>query len=514
MIAPLPTAVNEFPANTIPIPPINTVTLSTYFANLSKGRKKANVLKLCFKKYGLSAIKDWLLPNKTCIFFWIQIMRFKDFNNVLSLSLNKLPCISLIPTQSILCEKTKLPLTLYKYYGNNAWNITPKTFHVCFDPIHKTWNITNLIQQHLSNGCTWITKMNIGHGGKNVFLFGGNCLKSLQTFLSNNYTTLMIKQINQGKRFNNLKEYEKYSKNNNFNGKDISLMSSVIFQKYIDNPLLFDNHYKTDLRIWVLVATTNPCVLFYKFIKQRICATEYHLYEYDKNQSGIQVSITNKSELHGHVSSSTQARAHKKFDPNTSTINGRPTLSDYNGFIKFIYDISINKKKFDIEWFETKKYKNRYNENKITLNDIEYLVDMKINNLLRLVYNSAKESFDEDNKKYNWKCQFLFHGIDIMVDENGKFFLLEVNIQPAMFTDHDENIKKICQNAVEEMIDIVMEIRQLQLNGYNVNQYTSLKTNKLWSKAYLDYKLDPPSIQIIDNIINDINIFLCNNSYE
>ncbi len=266
----------------------------------------------------------------------------------------------------------------------------------------------------------------------------------------------------------------------------------------MNKPLLFDKFYKFDIRIYALLASTNPCILFYRLVKLRVCASKY-----DDLLSG---QVTDKKALSAHISNSTMSRGNKAFDPKTSTINGRATLSDYNGFVTFMYDMAVINKHFSIQWFETDKYKQLFMQNKLTLNDIERIIDIKFSEILSAVYDAAKQSFDNDSKLYKRPCQFLLQGNDIMIDECGKFWMLEINQTPTMFKDHDQNIKNLMKNIVTESIDIVMEIRELKLSGYTVNQYTSLKTPRLWKKGHLHYKNAP--IQIVNAIINDIDVFL------
>merc|ERR1712228_695867 len=135
---------------------------------------------------------------------------------------------------------------------------------------------------------------------------------------------------------------------------------------------------------------------------------------------------------------------------------------------------------------------------------IECIIDIKFARSY-----AAKNQFDEDSRLYNRQCQFLLQGNDIMIDENGKFWMLEINQTPTMFKDNDQNIKQLMKDIVKESIDIVMEIRNLKMNNIKANQYTHLKTPKLWKRAYLDYKREPSDI--IDNIITSIDTFLqCN----
>ncbi len=222
--APLPTAtlntVNQIVCNSdaySDVSKVPSVTIKNrYFIHTSRSKHTQRyVLGTHLKtNYNLSPIHYGFLPNKYCIFFWIQLIRYDDINNALSLSIknNIMPCISFVPTQGMLCEKTRFALTLYKYYGNNAWKYTPQTFHACYNRHNKKWNLSdhNLNGVFINKENVWITKTSTGSSGKNMYLFTGNSLNSLQLFLKQNYSQKMERNVNKSKRFKYLENYEKY----------------------------------------------------------------------------------------------------------------------------------------------------------------------------------------------------------------------------------------------------------------------------------------------------------------
>eukprot|EP01083_Nonionella_stella_P031342 85830_1 len=452
------------------------------------------------------------LPNELCIFYWIQLVRNHDIHHALSKSLHRLPCIAFVPSQGMLCEKARFAKTMYDYYGERAWTYTPHTLYVSYNASTKQWNTSHDSHQDLKsvfNG-VWITKTSTGSLGKSMYLFSGNSMQSLNAFLETNYTAKMERLIHKSKRYKNLRNYELY-----INPQASTLLNSVIIQKYLNKPLLFDRFYKFDIRIYALLATTNPSVLFYKFVKLRICASKYNdlLLENpmdsvnsDEDDEEKEMNITDRAELSKHISNSTMARGTKGFDKRSSTINGRATLSDYNGFVAFMYDMAVNKKQFDIEWFETEEYKTLYTKNRLSLHHMERIIDMKLSNALSVVYDAVKQSFDNDCKTFNRPCQFLLQGNDIMIDEKGTFWVLEVNQTPTMFKDNDVNIKNLMKGLLTEAIDIVMEIRDLKLNGFTVDQYTPLQSPLIWNKGHLNYK--HMAIHNIDSAINNIDVLM------
>eukprot|EP01084_Bolivina_argentea_P178355 308314_1 len=236
--------------NSTPVPKLPSIVLKNrYFIHTQRNRHTQRyVIESYLKKhYNLSSISYGILPNKDCIFFWIQLIRYPDVNKALSLSINnnKMPCIAYIPTQGILCEKTRFALTLYNYYGTNAWKYTPQTFFVSYNRFQKKWNLSDYLKQIFKDKNVWITKTSTGSLGKDMYLFSGNSLKSLKTFLETNYTKTMQHLIYESKRFRYLEQYEKY-----INPNTNILLDSVIIQKYLNKPLLFDKYYKFDIRIY------------------------------------------------------------------------------------------------------------------------------------------------------------------------------------------------------------------------------------------------------------------------
>ena len=320
---------------------------------------------------------------------------------------------------------------------------------------------------------------------------------------------LKIESRYNRKRIKYLEKFENYTYGSNYK----SLLNSVVIQRYLNKPLLWDKYYKFDIRVLTLLATTNPCILFYKLGKVRICAAKFEEFklqnpmDHDRSDDEKEMNyIEDKTELSKHISNSSLSRVNEEFDAETSTINGRKTLADYDGFVKFMYDMAVNKQRFDLEWFELDKYKQLYLNNTLTIDDIEKIIDMKFNKTLSAIYNAAKDRFDDDAVKYNRDCQFVYHGVDIMLDEYGKMWVIEVNQLPALFKDHDVDMRKHNKNLLKESVDIAMEIRDLKLNGFKVDQYTTLKSQKIWNRGCLDYEYKP--IDIVDNLINNINIFL------
>ncbi|SOV16140.1 tubulin--tyrosine ligase, putative [Plasmodium sp. gorilla clade G2] len=206
---------------------------------------------------------------------------------------------------------------------------------------------------------------------------------------------------------------------NKYNDININILNgynSYIIQKYIDNPLLMYKK-KFDFRIYILllpgknypkiylskVGFARLCTEEYKKKKRYICNTYIHLTNYSINKDNDK--YIRKKNIH---------------DKN----NNKQLLSDV-----FIY---LKRNGYDIDdiWTQIKK--------------ITCLTSLAI-------YSYIKEKI-----KYNFHNNFYFYqliGLDILLDNNGKAWLLEVNSNPSLRIDYiDPNYAQF-EIQLESMFD-------------------------------------------------------------
>ena len=211
--------------------------------------------------------------------------------------------------------------------------------------------------------------------------------------------------------------------------------------------------------------------------------------------------------LYGHLSNSHVQRTHVDYNPTSSSIEGQTMLNDWDAFIKFMHRVSVKERQFEMDWFE--HYQFAYDDiGQITLEDMRDLVDVKCSRLLAQLYSASKGLNDADSIEYDRPCQFTFHGADIIIDERGKFYLLEVNRCPSLSLIGHESVKQMTRNMLKEAIDICLEIRQLKIKGKRVHQHTRLESPHFWKKCRLDYPLD--AVDRIDSLIECVDEMLCN----
>ena len=216
----------------------------------------------CLEKRGIIAIDTGFLPNDKCIFYWNQ--REETFAPEELFSTKELyPCIAFVPSQKAMCDKLRFAELLHGYYGDDAWDITPLTLPCYYDELLQTWDASKSLQQQIlskQSNHVWVTKSTFGSCGSGVFLFRGNTMSDFLQFINSKYRTSSSGTTASAKP--------------GYKSRDDA--SSIIVQQYIDKPLLYDKAYKFDLRVYSLVACSNPCILFYHIGKMRVCGVKYN----------------------------------------------------------------------------------------------------------------------------------------------------------------------------------------------------------------------------------------------
>eukprot|EP01083_Nonionella_stella_P135191 411229_1 len=493
--APLPGSIDEQPF-LIPIPPplsdklLNIDKTDRFFVNLKQKSHGLQWIASCLEQAGLIEVGLSFLPHPNCVFLWIP-REFAYFEHDLLSGNETKPCISFIPCQGLLADKTEFGRLLYKYYGADAWKITPLTVDCHYDDTNQSWMIPKEVEQLIESkpsNHVWITKSSFGALGSGVFLYCGNTVKSFEEFIAKKY---------HGKGMNRKLERQGYADTARLNVK------SIIVQQYIDRPLLFNEKYKFDLRVYGLLATTNPCVLLYHIGKMRVCGVAYNdISAMDRDD--MKEMLLGKEFLYGHLSNCKIQRKHDNYDHASACISGQTMLNDWDAFIRFMYHVAVTKRQFDNEWFE--KY--QYEIDNMSLDDMKELVNTKCCRLFSQVYSAFKEFMDKDSIEYDRPCQFMFHGNDIMIDDKGRFYFLEVNRRARVSLIGHQSIKDMTKIMLKEAIDIVLEIRELKLQNQRVDQDTPFKSVHHWIKCDLDYQ--KPAVERIEDMIHDLDKILSN----
>ena len=245
---------------------------------------------------------------------------------------------------------------------------------------------------------------------------------------------------------------------------------SLVISKYIADPFLVDNKYKNDLRVYVLVAKTNPCICFFHGGKMRLSAHKYIKSEIGTNK-GMYANITN-----AHIQ-----KTHSKFEGTNYKTNNTNIVFDWDETIDYIYKIGI--KQFDKHFYPSNMSYNKIQN--LSRNEFKKIFHNNLIDVLRKCLESACIKFDNFTKKSGRFGQFAFFGVDILLDKYGKSWILEWNSKPSIQMVGTENIKTMTKNLLSEMVDITCEIRKNRLNGINITKHNQIKSIKIWEPIYL-----------------------------
>ncbi|XP_062407092.1 probable tubulin polyglutamylase TTLL2 [Sardina pilchardus] len=205
--------------------------------------------------------------------------------------------------------------------------------------------------------------------------------------------------------------------------KDLAYDCPVIVQRYISNPLLISG-YKFDLRIYVCVKSFSPLTIYiYQEGLVRFATEKFNL--------------STLNNLYSHLTNTSI----NKFGPFYSTDKehiGQGCKWTLSKFRCFLRNMGIN----------------------------ELLFWQKINNIVTLTLLTIAPSIPSSPN-----CVELF-GFDILIDENLKPWLLEVNYSPALSLDcsADVTVKK---GLINDLIDLLnyKENDSLRQRGYLRQKY-------------------------------------------
>ncbi|CAD8087330.1 unnamed protein product [Paramecium sonneborni] len=189
--------------------------------------------------------------------------------------------------------------------------------------------------------------------------------------------------------------------------KDVKANESMVIQQYISKPLLIDKK-KFDLRLYVLIISLDPYLCYInKEGLARFCTVDYEKPN-DKNLRNPFMHLTNYSL--------------NKRNTNFQFYNGKNIL-DINEGTKRTY--SSIKKNLEIQGYNNQDIENQ----------IDTLVVAYLQSLLPFLEFNQKLVFQK--KVGEVKQCFQILGIDILLNEKGKPWLLEVNSNPSFQIEHE-----------------------------------------------------------------------------
>lgn len=213
-------------------------------------------------------------------------------------------------------------------------------------------------------------------------------------------------------------------------------LREIVVQKYIENPLLIDGR-KFDIRAYMIVVCMKPYLVLYQAGYVRMSLNTYTTENFAKDKI---THLTNNSVQKNH--------------PDYKNLKEKSIIS---------IDSLV--------------------ENIITMGKIqskeEYSVkvDKKIQEIMKLIFTVIKDKLD---RKFG--CFELF-GFDFLLDDNLNPYLIEINTNPALYTDTQVQ-KDLLPKLVEDIVKMSLavhpygklegteEVQQLLESGMAENQIT------------------------------------------
>jgi len=344
----------------------------------------------------------------------IDFLKFKERSQM----------VNHIPNINVIASKNGLIQTLKNYESQNSSEISiddfmPDSYRL--DVLEDEVKFVNS-----ENSGIWITKPYYTNQGKNLKIIT-DIVKFKRDFLKTKRMTLgdsVWKEIFNSEAVSNIMSgKEEQSKDDEEPFQKID--TRVVIQKYIENPLLLNNK-KFDIRCYVLVCTMKPLFVLFHPGYCRLCITDYSTGLNEKGQLDKLQHLTNNSVQKRHP----EYTKHKE-----ESIWTMPKFETY------LEENNIA---------DQAKIKGLYSQ---------------IKNILTHCIKSADPVLD---KKAGY---FQLLGCDILIDQNLKPYLLEINSNPAIFTDiqaHRDVIPKVVFKALDISIELNKkgddELRELLKN--------------------------------------------------
>ena len=193
------------------------------------------------------------------------------------------------------------------------------------------------------------------------------------------------------------------------NISDVPLNDTFLVQKYLTNPLLLDEGYKFDMRIYCLVTSVNPLEMF--LYKDGFARVSNELYNLDI--SNIKVHLTN------------------------AAIQNRNAKKSKN------YEKIYGGSKISLDMLRT-KLSRQYNI------DFDYLIWPQVKDIIIKVFACCQNDIPY------CPSTFEMFGFDVIIDTNFRCWLLEINSSPSLERSNvlDDEIKLPLVKDIIKIFDL------------------------------------------------------------
>ena len=222
------------------------------------------------------------------------------------------------------------------------------------------------------------------------------------------------------------------------NISDVPLNDTFLVQKYLTNPLLLDEGYKFDMRIYCLVTSVNPLEMF--LYKDGFARVSNELYNMDI--TNIKVHLTN------------------------AAIQNKNAKKSSN------YEKIYGGSKISLDMLRT-KLSRQYNI------DFDYLIWPQVKDIIIKVFACCQNDIPY------CPSTFEMFGFDVIIDTNYRCWLLEINSSPSLERSNvlDDEIKL---PLVQDIIKIIDPIDVDKLALLNVlERIIKIKNNSKNKDVYL-----------------------------
>ena len=245
--------------------------------------------------------------------------------------------------------------------------------------------------------------------------------------------------------------------------KSINLnISQFLISRYIDNPHLI-NKKKYDLRIYVLITSFSPLRIYlYNNGLVRFATEDYKKGDFDN----VFIHLTNYSINKNNL----------KYKPNQNLDFSKNINEDENNDLNDDNEVDDDSSKWSL--IEYRHFFQKMEKKQVMDSIWKQIEDIVIKTVL-----SVSEDYYQEISINKMNSLFELYGFDIMIDENFRAWLIEVNVNPSLHCTSPLDIS-IKTDLITDIFNIVGII------PYNHNNNGETVFNYLMKKTKIDFDLN------------------------
>ena len=245
--------------------------------------------------------------------------------------------------------------------------------------------------------------------------------------------------------------------------KSINLnISQFLISRYIENPHLI-NKKKYDLRIYVLITSFSPLRIYlYNNGLVRFATEDYKKGDFDN----IFIHLTNYSINKNNL----------KYKPNQNLDFSKNISEDENYDLNDDNEVDDDSSKWSL--IEYRHFFQKMEKKQVMDNIWKQIEDIVLKTVL-----SVSEDYYQEISINKMNSLFELYGFDIMIDENFRAWLIEVNVNPSLHCTSPLDVS-IKTDLITDIFNIVGII------PYNHNNNGETVFNYLMKKTKIDFDLN------------------------